>query len=452
MIDLREKIKKYKQKKYKYARIKEKILSKCNKIISFGQTPFKLLEDKHPQWIQKNQKKEEIPLNNPVEGLGERPSLSSLRSNNTFYINDEIANIKGIKISSNIIYFDIFSNLYKDSIKQCIFMLNKITKFKYELKFYDSKFKEYTSLKTLAISKEIKLLSKLKIFNSKFLHAYKYNPKNIIIHFQLSIFILCHFSDNSFKIFNSKGENISFMTESMVTCITKMNENYFMTGHNNGRIIIWEFTQLNNEKDSSLNDSIKINYKNIFTAHQKRVNNIIYNNKLGLIISSGDDKKIYIRKYFDLTLFTIINIPYQTCIDFKLENFYLYVLLFDEIKQKHIVKIYSLNGIEVGKSDFNYINNFNFDKDGNLLIGYYKKNYIDIYDPSLTVKIGEIHLIINKQSKILSNDKKKNIKLKENISIGDDILIMNFCYDKINNSIFFSLSNGLFFCKNLNNN
>ena len=451
MIDLKEKIKKYKRKKYNYIRIKEKILSKCNKIISFGQTPFKLLEEKHPQWTQKNQKKEEIPLNSPVDGTVERPSLNSLRPSNAFYINDEVANIKGIKISSNIIYFDIFPNLYKDNIKLCIFMLNKITKLKYELKFYDSKFKEYSSLKTIAISKEIKLLSKLKVFNSKFLHAYKYNPKNIIIHFKLSIFILCHFSDNSFKVFNSKGENTSFMTESMVTCLSKMNDNYFMTGHNNGRIIIWEFTKLNNEKDSSINDSIKINYKNTFTAHQKRVNNIIYNNKLGLIISSGDDKKIYIRKFFDLTLLTIIDIPYQVCIDMKLEHFYLYVLLFDEIKQKHIVKIYSLNGIEVGKSDYDYINNFNFDKDGNLLIGYYKKNYIDIYDPSLTIKIGEIHLIINEQSKILSNDKKKNIKLNENISIGDDILIMNFSYDKINNSIFCSLSNGFLFCKNLNN-
>ena len=86
-----------------------------------------------------------------------------------------------------------------------------------------------------------------------------------------------------------------------------------------------------------------------------------------------------------------------------------------------------------------------------MLIGYYKKNYIDIYDPSLTCKIGEIHLIVNEQSKILSNDK-KNIKLDENIPIGDDILFMNFCYNKLDNSVYCALSNGFLFCKNLNNN
>ena len=452
MLDLREKIKKYKQKNLNYTKIKEKIMSKCNKIISFGQTPFKLLEDKHPQWIQKNQKKEinEISLT-PSESIGDRPSLNSLRQSNTLFFNDEDGNIKGIKISSNIIYFDIFPNLNKDSTKQCIAMLNKVTKFKYELKFYDTKFRPYYSLKHLSISKEIKLFSKLKIFNSKFLHSYKYSPKNIIIQFKLFLFILCHFNDNSFKIFNSKGENFSVLTESMVTCLCKINDNSFMTGHINGRIIVWEISKLIYEKDSFLNDFNTIIFKNTFIAHKNRVNNIICNITLGIIISSGDDKKIFIRKYYDLTLFTIIEIPNQICIDMKVEHYYLYALLFDEIQQKHIVKIYSLNGIEVGKSEYDYINNFSFDKDGNLLIGYYKKNYIDIYDPSLTCKIGEIHLIVNEQSKILSNDK-KNIKLDENIPIGDDILFMNFCYNKLDNSVYCALSNGFLFCKNLNNN
>ena len=38
------------EQKMKYEEIKEKIERKSNKIISFGQTPFKLFEDKHPQW------------------------------------------------------------------------------------------------------------------------------------------------------------------------------------------------------------------------------------------------------------------------------------------------------------------------------------------------------------------------------------------------------------------
>ena len=52
MIDLTQKIEKYKSKKMNLKEIKEKIDKKANKIISFGQTPFKLLEDKHPQWVE----------------------------------------------------------------------------------------------------------------------------------------------------------------------------------------------------------------------------------------------------------------------------------------------------------------------------------------------------------------------------------------------------------------
>lgn len=99
-------------------------------------------------------------------------------------------------------------------------MLNKFTEYKYELKFYKLKFKELSSIKTLSIPKEIKLFSKLKISNSKFLHAYKYNKKYIMIHFKLSLFILCHFNDNSFKIFTPKGDIFSVMTENMVTLKT----------------------------------------------------------------------------------------------------------------------------------------------------------------------------------------------------------------------------------------
>ena len=90
--------------------------------------------------------------------------------------------------------------IHKDNSKQNILILNKLTKFKYELKFYDNKFREL-SPKNLIIPKQIKLYSKLKIFKNNFFNLYKYNPKNLMIHFKLSIFIFCHFNDNSFKIF-----------------------------------------------------------------------------------------------------------------------------------------------------------------------------------------------------------------------------------------------------------
>ena len=455
MFDLKEKIDKYKQQNLNYNKIKQKIISKCNKIISFGQTPFKLLEDKHPQWATQKEKNENSSSTNP------NPNLTNITSTNekTFtlnrtsifnFIDEEEKNFFGLIISANILFFDIISNIHKDNSKQNILILNKLTKFKYELKFYDNKFRELSS-KNLIIPKEIKLYSKLKIFKNNFLNLYKYNPKNIMIHFKLSIFIFCHFNDNSFKIFSQKGDNYSIMTESMITCITKISDKSFLTGHFNGKIIGWELQKENNEKEITINDFNKLNIIFNFIAHKSRVNNIIYSHKLDLIISNGDDKKIFIRKSSDLSLLTMIDISNKICIELKLEHYYIYVLSFDEIIQKHIVEIYSLNGILVGKSDYDYINNINFDKEGNLLIGYYKKDYISIFDPSLCSKLGEIHLLLN-DAKILSNDKKTFVKLSEDISIGDDILFMNFCYNKYNNSIYGLLSNKFLFCKNLNNN
>ena len=327
-------------------------------------------------------------------------------------------------------------------------MLNKLTKH-YELKFYDTNFRENSSVKNIVIPKKIKLFSKLKIFNSKFLQAYKYNPKNIMINIKLSLFIFTHFNDNSFKIFSSKGEKYSIMTESMVTCITKVTNTMFYTGHFNGKIILWKLPTNEKEKEVTINDFSNIKVIDNFIGHKKRVNNIVFNEKLEIIISSGDDKKIYIRKYFDLSVLTMIDINNKICIDIKVEHYYIYILLFDETKQKYIIEIYSLNGFLVGKSDYDYINNFNFDKDGNLLIGYYKKNYIDLYEPSLMKKIGE-YIIIDEESKILNGDKKA-FQLNEKISIGDDTLVTNFCYNKCDNSVYFSLSNGYLFCKRLSN-
>ena len=124
MIDLSQKIVKYKRQKLTYEEIKEKINSKCNKIISFGQTPFKLLEDKHPQWIQKKEINENIltlnhsPTLNTNDTLGERASISNFRQSLTFYTNDDDKNILGIKITGKILYFDIFPTTHKDNIKK----------------------------------------------------------------------------------------------------------------------------------------------------------------------------------------------------------------------------------------------------------------------------------------------------------------------------------------------
>ena len=90
-----------------------------------------------------------------------------------------------------------------------------------------------------------------------------------------------------------------------------------------------------------------------------------------------------------------------------------------------------MNGILVAQRDYDLINNIDIDSEGNILVGYYKKYKIDIFNASIQRKIKEIN--IEMDSLIDDN----NIKNKDNIPI-----FQSFYYHNENNSIYCSFSNG----------
>ena len=394
MIDLKQKIDSFQAKGLSLNEIKEKIARKSNKIISFGQTPFKLLEDKHPEWSK--------------EKITEKRS----KNINSF-----------IKFNYQIIHFG-FSKNY-------CFVLNRININNFELSFYDLGLKEVKDkIPTISIPKKIKLFSKLYIFDSDFLYSYKYNPKYIMINYDLLIFIFVHLTDNSFTIFNQKGYKKSYLTGSLITCIINGPQNNFLTGHINGKINEWKINYKKEEGTNNINlDEIKIENKREYIAHKNSVNGIYYSDLLDLIISSGDDK-IYIRKYYDLSLLSIINIENNICIELKISNCHLYILFFDEKKRSYIIKVFSMNGILVAQSDYNLINNIEIDKEGNILVGYFKEDKIDIFNPSIQRKIKEIKIEVDS---LIGN----KIKNKDSI-----LIFQSFYYHPVNNSIYCSFSNG----------
>ena len=412
MIDLNHKINSFQANGLSLREIKEKIARKTNKIISFGQTPFKLLEDQHPQWtnekmIEKNSK------------------------NINSYIN----------FKYQIIHYGFLFNSISN--KSLCFILTKKSISNFELCFYDLALKEEIEKdkekSSILIPKKIKLFSKLYIFDSRFLFAYKYNPKFIMINYELLIFIFSHLTDNSFTIFNQKGNYKSYLTSSLITCIIKGPRYYFLTGHIDGIIIEWKINFKKEEGTNYVNlEDIKIEKKREYIAHKKNVNGIYYSKLLDLIISSGDDK-IYIRKYYDLSLLSVINIENKLCIELKINHCHLYILLYNEIVKSYIIKIYSLNGILVGESDYCLINNFDVDRDGNILIGYFKEHKIDIFNPSIKKKINEIKIDINPL--IDSSDNFNKINTINNNS--EEIpIFQSFYYQPINNSVYCSFSNG----------
>ena len=422
MIDLKMKIEQYKKKNLSLKEIKEKIDKKSNKIISFGQTPFKLLEDKHPQWIDKSENNK-IINNNIIE------------SSYCFSYPQKIIFIKETKNNNNKKYFFVLIHNPKEKNNN------------YELKFFEPNLKE-DNYKSIKIQKKIKFLQKIKLSkenNNNYL--YKYNQRLLVIDFNMSIFILGRFNDNILGLYNSKGESKFYLTESIISCLAKTSDKSFFSGHFNGKILEWKFNtktvnsiiQDNDSSSYNLNlilDELIVHRK--FIAHKEKISGLFYSDLLGLIISYGEDKKIMIRKYYDLTLLTMIDIGMNKfCVDIKISHCFLYILFFDELEQKHIVQVFSVNGIKVGEGNYNYINGFYLDKIGNVLIGNCTENKIEVYSPSMTRKLDEI--ILDNKIEIKNN---KKIKKAENIDKFEKTYLIDFSYDKENYSLYSCFSNG----------
>ena len=411
MIDLRQKIDMFRQKNLSLSEIKLKIDSKSNKIISFGQTPFKLLEDKHPQW--KDDSKSNENSNNNIQDKEYEVIYSSSSQQKIIFISETKDNY-----NKKYLYALIYNP--KDKI------------YNYEVKFFSDNIKEENAI--ISIQKKLKFFKKLRLFNNDNNYLYKYNPKLFIINLNMTFFVYGRLDDNSLCTINLKGESKYYLTESIVTCIAKSSDKSFFTGHNNGKVIEWKIN-LNNVNniltggDSSFDINIFIDeliVKRKYIAHTEKVSGIYYSDLLGLIITSGDDNKIMIRKYYDLAILTMIDLSINKfCVDIKINHCFLYILFYDESVKKHIVQIYSVNGLKVGEGNYNYINGINFDKTGNVLIGYYKDNKIEVYSPALTKKLDEISININ-----------------SHINLNEDIFFDDFIYDKDSNVFYCSFSNG----------
>ena len=419
MIDLNQKIRKFREQKLSYNEIKNNIARKSNKIISFGQTPFKLFEDKHPQWKEEN-----------------KNNKSNIEIEGEFFDDKQ-----------RFIYFNLDKN---KSGKQEFFILLNNNNF-LEIKFYAKKIINIKNPKTIKTKRRIKLFSKILLDKEKeksFVTLYKYNPKFIMINFNLSIFIFGRIRHNSFSIYNKNGDSLNYLMEDIVMSISKSKEYNFFTGLYNGKIFefrLTNFDHLYTNSGGNINlHELQINLIRSYMAHKDKVSGIYYSELLDLIISSGDDKKIYIRKYYDLSLLSMINIEHKICIDIKINHYHIYSLLYDEIKQNHIVKVFSVNGLVVGKTAYSIINKINFDKNGNLMVGYTSDKKIVVYDPSLVKKIEVIDMT---QPVIIKIKKNKNKEIDLN-----DTFFLDFIYNAENNSIFCYFSNGYLIQKFLDKN
>ena len=396
-INLKSKLESYISKELSFEEIKEKITRKINKIISLGQTPFKLIEEKHVQYEEINDSK-----NSQNEHL-----ISNL-------------NLKIISMVKFVENKMIYVLSYKDGYNYEFKILTPLLKPKF----------------TIPIPNKIKLLTKLKLLNSDFLYGYKFNSKFVFLAFNFTI-ILCRFADNSFiflALIGNKTEYRVFITESFITTIIKSSINSFITGHANGKIMEWNFTGRSINNPNFLSEEV-IELKRTLIAHKDKINGIYLINNLGVIITTCIDYTIYIRKYYDFTLLSIIEVSNKVCI--QLVNYYafIYILFYNVDTDDYVINLFSMNGILLQKGENSYINNIEIDVEGHLLVGYYEKLKIDIYDTAYKNVIKVINL-----ESLLINEIEENLKF------------MNFIYDEVHNCIYCNFSNGVLLKKYLNEN
>ena len=168
-------------------------------------------------------------------------------------------------------------------------------------------------------------------------------------------FITCRHLDNSFKIHfatlkkKKKPEILtsSFICEDFVMCCKTISDKSFIIGLKNGKLI----KAILNESDMYIDKNNKkhikkygVIFENYITGHLGSINVIEIDKKNGIVITGGDDNKIFIRKLYDFELLTSIELKEKyiiTMIKISPTNL-LYVMCFNRILGKFVIFGYVL--------------------------------------------------------------------------------------------------------------
>ncbi len=411
-IDLHEKLNRLFEKDYDNKKIKKKIANRINLIISFGQTPQKIFSEKHRRKNVDVLEKNENAAEEKPDNYGHRNDDYLADDFVQDYIFNDMKkedNVIPIKISG--IFFEINALIGK------IFILNESSEILilntnyynivYPKRYYFNPFGIFT-LPYICFFDKLKHNSNCYyIYNIKYafssfpidinnansktpyLFSNKYlmniiNIKNKIEEVEVGTFkfITCRHLDNSFKIHcNSKNkknqlETYSFICEDFVMSCKVISSYSFLIGLKNGKLIkalIYEYkTQKNKKKKEKENNEsarYKVSIEKYIQGHKGSINMIEINEKLDLVITAGDDNKLYIRKLYDFELLTSISIKskyFVTLAKVSPMNF-LYVMCYNKIKKKFVIFGYTMSGLKFAKSSYSYFSNFDFTKIGNII-------------------------------------------------------------------------------------
>ena len=222
--------------------------------------------------------------------------------------------------------------------------------------------------------------------------------------------------------------------------ICKINKEFFITGHFNGKLLEWKikYKEVETRQSNELRQKKKINKITIikeFYAHNCMISCIYYNERHDIVISSDIKGILYIRKYYDFQLINkiIINKNRTSFINKIFLNEYdiICAINYNIYKNKNYISFYSINGLLLEESKNKIIIDTSFLKNGKLIFNCLNEGNLFIFgfngtEPNInTGKILEDNIL-----KELDVDKKKLD------------FIQNFLIAK--NQIYIILKNGIF--------
>jgi hypothetical protein len=193
-------------------------------------------------------------------------------------------------------------------------------------------------------------------------------------------YIFCRTLDKTLLYYNI-NDNIeaSFVLKSFVTCIININNNEFVTGHDNGHICKWRINYSNKEK------KVELELLLLIKSNNKSVTCLAYNEKINIIVSC-DSNTIMLRKNYDFEYLSTIDIENKDnfkkyIVDVKISDYnFLFALIYVEEKDIYELQGYTMNGTYFGKYAAN-ISTFQITKTGKIIVAYLNEPIIRVLNP-----------------------------------------------------------------------
>ena len=401
-INFEKKLDKYKEKKYDESTIMNKIETKKLKILNLGQCPEVLFNKSHKEnFLHQSEKGDEKTDDLDALSEGGFQIIFSFEkyekeSNKKFTIFNFWVTKNNKDINNDYIYFLVFEEkkpnelyifIYKDenTERHKPLYIIKID----EINLFLSKAKIEKNIRTSKNSFNNKEEKKNKEYLNYY--SYKLSPTNLMFDIcfnQRLYFFVGRNIDNSLKIYEIKKESnkdgkliYNIPMDSFVSCVYKINENNFFTGHKNGKIYEWKIT-ITYTLDKKGNKNSKISnieiIRDLIAHKDSMVCCVYYIEKHNLLLTSSNDGKLFIRKYYDFELLSVIQTKKQeNIIKFVYTDYdILYLLISVKVKNKikSYINVYTLNGLLLESSKLDYFMDIQPMKNGKIFCNLINSN------------------------------------------------------------------------------